>query len=327
MNKDLIKRNKNIRKHRPLTPNDTLYFIYESEKIFQLCFKSRGCKNFLAGSCIMCDYGIGRNLTPKELEIAFDKAMLDAKNPINILLLNSYGSILDNFEISNKCFKVLLKKLKDTNIKNIRFETHYTTITKEKLNLIKSELKDRNISFELGLESASSRVRKNYLLKQINNKDFKERIKLIHSFGMQVVVNLLVGTPFLTPKKQIDDVLDSIKWSIKNKVDEIVLFPINIKPYTLLNSLYKEKKYDVISHWLLIEVLNRIDVENLSKIYLAWYGNRKLDYNTIFPKSCLNCNDKIFNFYNMFLKDNDGLTRKKLIEDLLNNKCDCYCKW
>ena len=110
---------------------------------------------------------------------------------------------------------------------------------------------------------------------------------------MGVIVNLLVGIPFLTQQEQLEDVISSIKWLSDNDVDEIDLFPINVKPYTLLKELYDSKKYDVISHWLLIEVLNRIPVEYLSKIYLAWYGNRELEYSngehSIFPKSCELC--------------------------------------
>lgn len=331
MNSYLIFRNKIARQNRPIIPKDKLYSTFENNGVFQICFRSRGCSHYLAGSCIMCDYGIGTNINKEELEFAFDKAISESKQDIKILLLNTYGSILDTNEISDDCFNALLEKLKQSNIKRIIFETHYNTITEEKLKLIKKELDDKIICFELGFETSNEKIRENNLLKKIDNKKFKEIIKLIHSFGMGVIVNLLVGIPFLTPQEQLEDTLNSIEWCISNNVDEIDLFPINVKPYTLLKELYDSKEYDVISHWLLVEVLNRVPLKDLSKIYLAWYGNRELEYSnkeqSIFPQSCEICHDSLMIFYSSFLSNDDAKYRKKLIENLISkNKCNCYGK-
>lgn len=331
MKSDLIIKNKMIRKERPIVPKDKLYSTYENNGVFQICFRSRGCSNYLAGSCIMCDYGKGTNITKEELDFAFDKAILESKQEIKMLLLNSYGSILDYHEISEECFAVLLKKLKPLNIENIIFETHYNTITYEKLSLIKNELNDKNIFFELGLETSNELIREENLLKKISNNEFAKTIDLIHSFDMGVIVNLLVGIPFLTREEQIEDVLNSIEWCVMNNVDEIDLFPINVKPYTLLKELYDYGEYDVISHWQLIEVLNRVPEKYLSKIYLAWYGNRELEYTngecSIFPKSCDLCYSSLMGFYSHFLSNNNSNYRKILIKKLLlEKKCDCYSK-
>lgn len=279
----------------------------------------------------MCDYGLGTNITKEEIKASYDMAISESKYDIKILLLNSYGSILDTNEISEDCFKALLNKVANSNIKKIIFETHYNTITREKLVLIKEKLKDKIIDFELGFETSNEEIRENNLLKKIDNNKFIETIKLIHSFNMGVITNILVGTPFLTIQEQLEDVLNSIKWCVNNSVDEIVLFPINVKPYTLLKELYDSKKYDVISHWLLIEVLNRISLQDLSKIYLSWYGNRDLEYNngehSIYPKSCSKCHDIIMKFYSEFLYNNDITYRRQLIEKIISeNKCDCYTK-
>lgn len=331
MNSDLIFRNKKVRQNRPIIPKDKLYSTFENNGVFQICFRSRGCSNYLAGSCIMCDYGLGTNITKEELELAFDKALSESKQEIKILLLNTYGSILDTSEISDECFNALLNKLKKSNIKRIIFETHYNTITEEKLKLIKEELKNKIICFELGFETSNEEIRENNLLKKINNNEFKEAIDLIHSFRMGVILNLLVGIPFLTIKEQLEDALNSIEWCINNDVDEIDLFPINVKPYTLLKELYDSKEYNVISHWLLVEVLNRIPLKDLSKIYLAWYGNRELEYiegeHSIFPNSCELCHDNLMEFYSQFLSNDDVYYRKSLIDNVIkNSECDCYKK-
>lgn len=330
MNLDLVRKNKNIRKDRPITPTNKLYSTYLNNGVLQICFRSRGCSNSLSGFCIMCDYGVGTNITKDEIEKSFDMAISENNN-VRTLLLNSYGSILDTSEIDEESFYRLLIKIKNSSIKRIIFETHYTTITEEKLTLIKKELKDKIVSFELGFETSNERIREENLLKIIDNNKFIQTINLIHKFDMRVLVNILVGIPFLKTKEQLEDTLNSIFWCIKNDVDEIELFPINVKPYTLLNELYESKQYDVISHWLLIEVLNRIPLEYLSKIYLAWYGNRELEYenqkHSIFPKSCPNCNNNLMEFYSNFLSNDNAQYRKELINTLISkSNCDCYNK-
>ncbi len=331
MDSKLILRNKNIRAKRPLTPKDILYTTYENNGVLQICFKSKGCSFYLAGLCLMCDYGKGTNLTKEELEKAFDMAIQESKEKINILLLNSYGSILDSNEISEECFLSLLNKVKNTNIKTIIFETHPKTITKEKLELIKSILKNKVIRFELGLETANSQIRKNNLLKDIDNAEFLKTVSLIHSFDMEVIVNLLVGIPFLTEKEQICDCINSIRWCIDNKIDEITLFPINVKPYTLLEELYNSNDYEIVSHWLLIEILNQLPVSYLPKIFIAWYGNRELKYynneHSILPISCSKCHDDLMIFYTKYLANNDENYRRKLLDNLIfNRQCNCYDK-
>ena len=327
----LINKNKSIREKRPLTNNDKKYSIYENNGTLQICFKSKGCNYFLNGFCIMCDYGKGINISKEELELAFDEAISRAKHPIRTLLLNSYGSVLDTSEISEECFASLLNKIKKVDIKNIIFETHYTTINRSKLLLIKSELADKNIMFELGLESSNSNIRSNNLLKMIDNDAFVKKIDLIHSFGMQVLTNIIIGTPFLSTKEQLDDSLKSVLWCFENGVDEVDLFPINVKPYTILKDLYDSNEYQVISHWLVIELLNQIPVKYLNKVYLAWYGNRELEYengeHSILPKSCPKCHQNIMDFYTKFLSNNDNIYRKRLIDNLISNSvCNCYDK-
>ncbi len=331
MNKKLINKNKKIRENRPKIPSDILYSTYENNGVFQICFKSRGCVNYLAGFCIMCDYGVGTNITSEELEIAFDNALKESHEKIRILLLNSYGSILDYNEISENCLNALLKKIKETDIKNVIFETHYKTITIEKLQLIKRMLHDKNVSFEFGLETSDEKIREDYLLKCIDNNRFIATVNLIHSFDMKVSANIIVGIPFLTRDDQVKNAIESVDWCFKHGIDEVDLFPMNIRPYTLLEELYRRKEYDIISHWLLIEVLESIPYRYLKDIYIAWYGNRDLKYDdkvhSIFPTSCPKCEKKLDNFYEEYLKNKDSKCRKKLIQDLIAHKnCNCYFK-
>ena len=85
--------------------------------------------------------------------------------------------------------------------------------------------------------------------------------------------------PFLSTKEQIQDSVQSIIWCFQNNVDRISLFPMNIKPYTLLYKLYETKKYSPVLHKDFIEVLKQIPKDCIDKIYLCLYRNRQLYYN------------------------------------------------
>lgn len=329
MDKKLLVRNKQIRIERPRISTNQLYTTYENHGVFQICFSSRGCVHASKGYCIMCDYGMGECITAKQLECAFDKAISKSKEAIKVLLLNSFGSILDENEISKDCFKLLLKKIKNIDVKTIIFETHYTTITREKLHIIKKSLPNKDIFFEFGLETSNQEIRENYLLKYIDNNCLLDRVSQIHSYGMQVIANIIVGIPFLKEEEQVNDAIDSIMWCFNHEIDEVELFPMNIRPYTLLRELFEKNEYKVISHWMVIEVLSKIPKEHLEDIHIAWYGNRDLVYkggmHSVFPTFCCNCQKSLINFYDSYLKNKDCDDRKKLIEHLILHKnCDCY---
>ena len=97
------------------------------------------------------------------------------------------------------------------------------------------------------------------------------------------------------------------------------LFPINIKPYTLLYKLYEQGKYFPVSHRDFIKVLNRIPKEYINKIYLCWYGNREITYDknkTIFPK----CNKSeypiLMEFYKEFNLNKNIESRIELLKNI-----------
>ncbi len=77
----------------------------------------------------MCDYGVGRNLTPTELEKALEETLRPALSGVKTILFGSYGSVLDEYEISSECLDVILDFVSKCSFDNIIFETHYSTVT------------------------------------------------------------------------------------------------------------------------------------------------------------------------------------------------------
>lgn len=301
--------------------------IHESENLFQINFESIGCKNSYHGKCIMCDYGRGRNITKDEMLYAFNYAISSIKGNPEVLLVNTYGSILDEFEFEEENFIELLKEINKLKFRIIIFETFYKTITQEKIDLIKKYIDNKIIYFEIGIESFNDKYRRYCLNKEIDNKELFEVVKMVKRNDCFITGNLLVGIPFLSTKEQLDDAIESINIAFENNIDEVTLFPINVKKYTLLYELYENNLYKQISLWMLIEILNNIKEEYLDKITFAWFGNRDMVYSnnsTIFPKCCDSCKRNLNDFFENIQKYTAKENKKRILNLIeTSNSCNC----
>lgn len=146
----------NIEAHmgRPYGLPETVATVWgEGSDFIQLCFQSRGCRYCDMGSCIMCDYGRGRSLAVDEVTSFCMKSGLFEDRKISEILIGTYGSVLDEYEISRDCFQVILHRLHTSPIPMVGFETHCDTVTEEKLQIIREQLLGKKIYIEMGFES------------------------------------------------------------------------------------------------------------------------------------------------------------------------------
>lgn len=323
----LSKINRLLKKERPISSQDTICTYYYENNYLEISFENGQCSNDIQGSCTMCDYGTA---TCKEDVAIFIEEMLRiyfSFSNIDALMLCTNGSFLDDTQMPFEFQKKIMEEANKLPCKTILIETHCCTITDSKLKLIKNTIKNKEVKIELGLETTNLLYQKYILNKNIPLKRLESIIYKIQSYGFVPSLNILVGIPFLTETEQIKDVLASIKWCLQHNT-EIVLFPVNIKPYTLLYYLYQNKMYQPIFHWLPIYILSLVDEKYLPKIDIAFWGNRDDSYNekkVIFPLSCNKCYRSIMNFYPRYLSSNNSVTRQECIHALLENAdCDCF---
>lgn len=330
----LSKLNYEAHEGRPLTPNNKKVTLWCPSKNFvHCCIESKGCRfSRKNGACIMCDYGIGHNLAPEELQRELEIKLTPHIDNATTVLFGTYGSILDRDEISEECFGVILDFIVKKKIRTVIFETHYSTVNKNILDTIQEKLQvnDVNVIIEMGYESCDEYVLENCLNKVLNLNKMCSVITLIHKYSMEVSLNVLLGAPFLSPGEQVETAVQSVKWAFEKGADSVVIFPCNIKPFTLLFELYKKGFYKPISQWMLVELLSRIPVKKLNRVTLSWYGDRTNFYENdkyplIPPTDCKKCHDKIFDFYHAFIKESSALQRKKLVDQIIQAKSECDC--
>lgn len=292
-----------------------------------ICFESAGCRFRKQGYCTMCNYGEGRCITPQEAVAALNQLQHTHPGKIRRLLLGTCGSIFDEGELPNSVFSAVLNWIAPSDINDILFETHYTTVTQSVLDQIADALTGRTVSIEMGMESANIDVLTSSLHKYMDLEQLRHTMTLIHQNHFRVILNVLLGVPDLTMRQQLEDTKASLLWAEQNGADEFVLFPVNIKPDTALWEQYQAGNYAPVSHWLLIELLLSLPDSILSRLSLSWYGDRQEageDTDIIPPVACATCKPALMSFYQRFMENPSAEYRKELIEALINGiSCEC----
>ena len=323
------------RSGRPQAKTGTIATVSgKGERFVQFCFQSRGCRYSDMGGCLMCDYGCGHNLKPVEIRRYLEDTTVLKRPGIQELLVGTYGSIFDEYEMPEECLEEILKCLGLTEIPQIGFETHCDTVTTARLELIKRYLPDRQIYVEMGFESVDDTVRKHYLNKKLELNQLEHAIRKVHENGFEVVLNILLGSPCLDRARQIQDVCDSVDWAFGHGSDYIVLFPVNVKPFTVLYQMMEKGLYEPISKWTLVYALqslaDKLDDERLGKINLSWYGEREDIYPLPFarmipPMSCGKCRESVTSFFVKY-QTSEGSERRSLIKEVLSVQMECDCR-
>lgn len=330
MNKLLSRANIRIRTTRPLDIPSMLITTFRRKNFMQLTFHTCGCRYSAAGTCTMCNYG--KSVTNDSLiildeleKICHSKDFLEC----DMLLLGATGSFLDEKEISKELQYAIMKRVAKTHMKEIHIETHYKSVTDEKLYNI-HKLFPQRIYIELGLESTTQDFQDNILNKNISLFELKSVIDKIHTCNIKVSLNILLGLPFLTPKEQLADARKSIDWALHNRVENIVVFPVNIQPYTVFEWWYDHGYMELPSLWLLFELIFYLPDDVLPHICLSWYGNRSISYSaqrkTITPCACANCHPQLLSFFEDFASNSNLKYRKRRMYELDQTLFLCNCR-
>lgn len=324
------KANLAIRRGRPFFPEGKICDVFRTNDLIEIGFLSKRCSRDLKGSCIMCDYGAARSTYPVQIYLNEMEHILQALDrSVKILLLCTNGSFLDSQQIKPALFRAILERAGQCAVSMIEIETHYQDVTEEKLAQIKALLPRKSITIEMGLETVQPVYQSSIIMKDIDLDEYIRTIRRIHRFGFGVDINIMVGLPFLSPKEQFDDALHTVQWCAAHGGSPI-LFPMNIKPYTLLMEAYRAGLYQPISQWMLPLLLDALPENILERVTVAWFGNREEVYDgsgerTVFPAACPDCTAAIREFYDTLPTLSAGSARKARLDGLLNRAASCRC--
>lgn len=327
----LSKANILIRKKRPLDNSSKRINFFKRNNFLQLTFQTNGCRYSSSGSCTMCNYGKGsipafQTILQELEEICHSNAFLES----DIVLLGASGSFLDDGEIPEEFQYDIMRRISQSHMKEVYIETHYKTISDYKLQKIKELFSDKCVHIEMGLETITEEFQINILNKIIPLAELEKIIQQIHKYNLYVDLNILFGMPFLTINQQIEDTRKSIYWALEKGADNVIVFPINIHPYTVFEWWYANGYITAPPLWGLLELLNSLVDKELAHICLAWYGNRSISYSseqkTIIPYACPICQEQLISFFEDFASHYDLAYRIKRLQEFNAQLFTCNCR-
>lgn len=332
----LSKANVAIRRNRPSEDAEWEYDIREQVVRFAeeplrpvnmtfICFRSTGCRFDRRGECTMCNYNI-HSFTEREVSehmLDFIEEAIAKKQHYEYLFMNPLGSMFDPYEVPPDVRRGVFELATATDCTSFGCETRPEFLTQEVVAEFAAAFEGKKKIVCIGLETSDPWILRNCIAKSMTPDDFRASAELLHQNGVQPVANILLGAPFLTDREVIDSTVRSIRWALENGGYMCVLFPSNVKRWTLEHWLWERDLYHSPSLWSLIEVLYILGPELSQTVGLAWIAPEPSPLFTEIPQTCPKCYGDVVEVLHEFNARADF----GLIESLRRSACDCRARW
>jgi len=314
-----------IRSKRPHIGKSLPYTVYKSGRYIQIWVNTSACKFSSTGKCSICDYWDGE-FAESAIQQA-SKYINSIDDTYDTLLLNTCGSCLCDEELPFDQLMNLIRTIAKTTVKRVIFESHPAYATVEKLTSIGNVLGNKEIVLEYGQESTSSYVLQYCLNKPSMLHEF-DIISTLQRQGVIIIANIVIGSPFLSVHNRINDAVNSIQTLLQKSIDGIVLFPVNIKPYTLVKYLYDNGYYKRVNANEIIKVLSCFSSEELGKIDIAWFEPQREELPAyseqgLSPQYCEKCGGITLEYLFKYRDATKGIERKEIVQKAEMSICDC----
>lgn len=80
--------------------------------------------------------------------------------------------------------------------------------------------------------------------KRLALDQFERAVDTCHRHGLGVLANISLGTAFLSPGAAIGDAERAVRWAMAIGVDACVVFPMQVREWTLLSWLWRHALYE-----------------------------------------------------------------------------------
>ena len=309
-----------IRAKRPWLEENAHFTVSDvGGGIAQIWIQTPACRYSQLGRCTICNYWKGNHISNVLDELVEECIIPDG---CDTLLINTCGSCLDQFELSLVDQEKLWDWIRTRKCHNVILETHADMLSLGLISRIRDRLSDKDLYFEIGIESISKDVLFYCLNKDYPKIPLKKIVNNVHAIGGKLIANVVLGAPFLNRTEQVEDAVNSINVLLRTGVDYITLFPVNLKPYTLTEVMYRHGMYELVTGNMIIEVLSRISGDCLPKVNLSWYGNR-LEKGLVAPYYCPKCQKDLKRIIEFFNNADSKEGRLKFFEKMRKEECVC----
>lgn len=297
----------------------------------RLWFTTAGCTHDRRGRCTMCNYGAGEPGDTESIVHAAALGLSRWSGTHGTLLVSPSGSMFDEREVAPPTRRQLLTLAASTDFERILVETRPETITNAVLSESIALLQGKQLEVEIGLESSDPWVLRWCVNKGLQLEHVVRALDLCAAHGATSIVNVSLGTAFLTEPEAIADAVDTTRWAFAQGATEVVVFPLSVRGWTVLQHMYDRGRYRPVSLWSLAEVLRRLGRETAARVSISWYR----DYNAAVddsssplrvmaaPTTCARCVGDVLESLDGYRDSQDF----KIITDLSQHPCSCRQEW
>lgn len=335
---DIIKTARNIRKQ--IEENDfavdlkepNIYYeeiIYKGETydIPLIILKSRPCDWFLVGGgCSMCGYQLasaGKEVTGKELLEQFYRGLESLRSPENypFILISSSGSFFDPKEIGDDTRLEILRSLAQRGVNKISCESRPEyLVDRKRLEAAKQAFKGE-ISVGIGLESSDDFIRRFCVNKGYKTRMYFKAVEAVREVGISHYDYVLLGKPFLSPREDIEDAVETIKFAFDHDATMAALMVTNLQPHTLTYELSRRGLYDLPKLWAPLRVIELLPESKRSLVAIKGV-DKAAPMPLAFARNCDKCTAKVLD---AIVKWN--YTRDYKFLETVQGCCDCKDEW
>lgn len=300
----------------------TLTFIY---------FRSFGCRFDRAGECTMCNYATAERVDTASIIASVHEA-LGQRDHYDALGISPFGNMFDVTEVPAPARDAIFALAAETDAAIFSCESRPETLTEELIAQAVGTLGGKRLFINLGLEAANPWVQAHCVGKSLSTDGYLVAISALRRHGAFPVSNVLLGAPFITEEEAIESAVGTIRWALGHGSHICVLFPSNIKGWTLQEWLWERQMYRVPSLWSLVETLRRLGPDMARSVALSWYSATPTDVHRLgqvsdplreAPTTCPQCRTLVVAGLDRF---NAG-AGMDVVDELCHLSCACRAEW
>jgi radical SAM enzyme (TIGR01210 family) len=274
----------------------------------------------------MCDYWISTEVPGTETRQSVEAALREmlVNRPVDLLIETS-GSFFDNREVKPDLRTWMLQRFGELSLRCVIVETRTDILGDQSLESCVEMVRPAKLVVEFGVESLDPWVLKHCINKDTRPGSVLQALQQVQNKGAAATANVLLGAPFLSLAEQIVDSSRTLRGVLGMGFDTAVLFPTNVKHYTLTGWLHDQGLYSAPSLWALIDVLRGLAPELLTRIDISWHRPRP-DYHPGYatkylgPDTCLACYPQVAVILDQWRSSAD---RSALLTELSEIRCSC----
>ncbi|MBT3376938.1 MAG: radical SAM protein [Lentisphaerae bacterium] len=323
-----------LAQERPFVPGSVSYTVLAKARnpggIVFLWFRTRGCRFGNWGGCTMCDYWIAPEVTVNEMVSSVECALESLTFEPDMVVLMTSGGVTDDWEVPPPARRQIYRLLAKLRRAVVVVETHAFAVTDETVKECTQILGSDRVMFEVGLESADPAILQYSINKKAGTAEVRRAIQVARRLDCDTIVNVLVGAPFLTLREMVEDSTATVLWSLSQGAAKCVLFPLNVKAWTLVHWMEREGLLAQPSLWNYVEVLLRLPDEVLGSVELAWFKenpnkNPAYSFNFRPARTCALCYTRVIELLDLFFSARSS--RAAILSDLRELSCPCRADW